>query len=162
MTLPRPQHLFDGMVSAKAGIVVGSARHMVVKIPINSAPTGSEQDTGVDIPAKCLVLDAYVDARTAEATGATKTLDVGLLSSESGGDADGFLDGVSVAATGVKTGAATYTDGTSQNYISANTIGALLFSGLVGADGAGTAGTINRRKHICNGTARSISYTSGS
>lgn len=58
---------------------------------------------GGTLPAKSIVTEVYVNVITAEATATTKTLDVGTLSSSSG-DADGFLDGVSVAATGLVKG----------------------------------------------------------
>ena len=121
------------------------------RIAISSAPTGSEQDTGWDLPAKALLLDAWVEATTAEATGTTKTLDVGLLSSESGGDADGFLDGIEVSATGVKL--AVLTKG-------AETVGVLHKYTITDN---GTATHPQRRVHNAQSvTARSISYTSGS
>jgi hypothetical protein len=74
----------------------------ILKIPIGISAVNTEVDTGYDIPATGLILEAWVEVITAEATGGTKTLDLGLLSSESGGDADGFVDGVSVASTGIK------------------------------------------------------------
>lgn len=138
------------------------AQWRVKKIAITTKD-GNEIDTGWDLPAKSIVYDVYVDVTTAEATGTTKTIDVGLLSSESGGDADGFLDGVVTSAIKVVGGSVTYTDGGSQNYISAHTLGVLLYEGLLGADGAGTAGTINRRAHLASSvTAKSVSYTVGS
>lgn len=71
-------------------------------IEIVADATGSEQDTGFDLPADWVVTNVYVRTTTAESTGSTKTIDVGLLSSESGGDLDGFLDGVDVSAVGIK------------------------------------------------------------
>jgi hypothetical protein len=85
-------------LSANGGLV------KVRKISITATPDGTEQDTAWDLPAKSVVLGVWVDVTTAEATGTTKTLDVGLKSGESGGDADGFLDGVSVASQGVVKG----------------------------------------------------------
>ena len=65
-------------------------------IPISFNADGSETDTTYDLPATGIVVDAYLIVDVAEATGATKTLDVGTLAT----DADGFMDGVSCAATG--------------------------------------------------------------
>lgn len=143
------------------GVNMDGASLKIKRLSITSTPTGSEQDTGWDLPANSIVLDVFVNVTTAEATGTTKTLDVGLLSSESGGDADGFLDGVSVASTGIVRGAATYTNGVNQNYISARTLGVLLWDGLDGTDEAGDAGTGNPTYHVV-GTAKSVSYTAGS
>ncbi len=76
----------------------------VKKLSISSTPDGTEEDTGWDLPAKCMILpNIYVDVTTAESTGTDKTMDVGTLSSDSG-DADGFLDGVSCASTGLVKG----------------------------------------------------------
>jgi hypothetical protein len=50
-----------------------------------------------------VVLGVWVEVTTAEATGTTKLLDVGTLSTDSG-DADGFLDGVSCATAGMVKG----------------------------------------------------------
>ncbi len=122
-----------------------------VKLPITTTPTGSEQDTGFDLPANALVLGAFVEVTVAEATGTTKTIDVGLLSSESGGDADGFLDGVSVAALGA------YQGGLVSGAV---TLGAF-FRETVTDSGAAT---LNARKpHNTSAvTARSVTYTVGS
>ncbi len=142
-----------------------SARGALVKCAtasISSAPTGSEQDAGIDLPAKAVVLDVFLDVTAAEVTGGTKTMSVGLLSSESGGDADGFLVGVSCAATGLKRGVATVTAGGSETYFSATTRGALLGSFVAGADSAGDVGTVYERPHLSDSvTAKSVSYTAG-
>lgn len=148
--------LLAGLVSETAS----GANIRVKKLSITSDPDGTEQDTGWNLPTKGLVLDVIVDVTTAEASVGSKTLDVGLLTSEGGGDPDGFLDGVSVAATGGVAGNFTMTDGTSQNYVSANTLGALMFTGLVGADAADEAGVVAKTPHVLNGTARSVTYTS--
>jgi len=133
------------------------------KLEITSTPTGSEQDTGWNLPQSAIVFDVFVEVTTAEATGGTKTLDVGLLSSETAGDANGLLDGVAVSATGIKQGAFTVTDGTNQNYVSANTLGVMLFDGEIGSDAAGEAGVVARTPHVVTGSnAVSVTYTAGS
>lgn len=76
---------------------------------ISDLGTG-EKDTGLDFQAGDVIINAYVAVRTAEATAATKTIDVGLLSSESGGDTDGFLDGVATSAAAVVRGSLVGTD----------------------------------------------------
>ncbi len=142
-----------------------SSRGALVKCAtasISSAPTGSEQDAGIDLPAKAVVLDVFLDVTAAEVTGGTKTMSVGLLSSESGGDADGFLVGVSCASTGLKRGEATVTAGGSETYLSATTRGALLGSFVAGSDSAGDVGTVYERPHLSDSvTAKSVSYTAG-
>lgn len=126
------------------------------------ARAAGEVDTGYDFKKGDLIMHACVKVETAEATAATKTIDVGLLSSESGGDADGFLDGVVTSATGVVGVDATATDGTNQNFIAAAPkLGALLRTGLLGADVAGEASAVIPRPHVINGTAVSLTYTLG-
>lgn len=133
---------FGGVAFAETDYVM-----RVKKISINSTPTGAEQDSGWDLPADSVVTGVFVNVRTAEATGTTKTLDVGLLSSESGGDADGLLDGISVAATGIKRGSLASTG---------QTLGALLRE-----DEGGTGELVPASGHIV-GTAKSVTYTAGS
>lgn len=122
----------------------GVVRSLV--IPIGFADGTTETDTGFDLPTKCLVLpNVAVYVVTAEVTGATKTIDFGPLSTESG-DADGFGVGVSVAATGVIPATLLNTG---------QTLGALL---RVDEDGAGAlvpeaCGTMG---------GKSISWTPGS
>ena len=48
---------------------------VINKAGINSAPDGSNQNSSVTLPAKAVVLGAWVDVRVAEVTGGTKTLD---------------------------------------------------------------------------------------
>jgi len=118
-----------------------------VKLPISNRGA-SEVDTGWDLPAKAVVVDCYVDIRTLEATGSTKTIDVGLLSSETGGDADGFLDGVSTASARIV-----------QGTLAAGTItrGALL------RQASGVSVAYSEGKHLADSVAaKSVSYTLGS
>lgn len=135
----------------------------IVKIlPIKRVQATTETDTGFDLPTKGIVWDVFLDVVTAEATAGTKTVDVGLLSSESGGDADGFLDGAVNSAIAVVRGSITVTDGTNQNFIAAApTLGALLRSGVLGTDAAGEAAALIKTPHVLNGTAKSVTYTLG-
>lgn len=139
----------------------------VKKLAITSAPDGSEEDTTFNIPTKSVVLDALVDVTTAESTGGTKTLDVGLLSGESGGDANGFLDGISVAATGIIKGVFAQTTGSNNNFVGAaatHTLGELLTNLLIAGEdiAAGGDGVAVKGSHVSNGTAVSVTYTAGS
>jgi len=143
--------------------VLGEAVLKIEKIPIASVPTGSEQDTSINLPTKCIVYDVWVDVTTAEATGTTKTLDVGLLSTETDGDADGFLDGVSVSALGVIDGKPTFTVGSSDSFYASTTLGAYLRDFVAGTDANGRNGVHSRKPLNKDGiTASSVSYTAGS
>lgn len=66
------------------------------KAPLTIVAATTAQDTTIVIPAGSIIKNVWVVVDTKEATGATKTVDIGVKS----GDEDGFLDGVSVAATG--------------------------------------------------------------
>jgi hypothetical protein len=131
-----------------------SANLAVIKtkvIPIAIVAATTETDTGVNLPAKALVLDVSLDVQTAEATGGTKTLDVGTLSSESGGDANGFLVGISAAGTGLIVPSLA---------AAGVTLGALLIETVTDSN----SDTLSARKPYATTlhTAKSITYTLGS
>jgi len=137
-----------------------------VKVKVLSfGPNAGENDTGWDLPAKAIVLDVIVEVETADAG---ETLDVGLLSTETGGDADGFLDGISLGSVGIVQGvlSITKTGGVNENYISAVscTRGVLLrmLEFELGSDVAGDHGFVayERVPHYAGAVAaKSISYT---
>lgn len=134
----------------------------VLAATINPGNT-TEVNTGYNLPANAILYDVFLNVRTAEATGATKTVEVGLLSSESGGNASGFLNGVSVAATGPVVGAATVTVGGSNTYYASTTKGAFLAKFLAGANTAGDSGLNYETKFLTSSvTAKTISFTRAS
>jgi hypothetical protein len=125
--------------------------------------TAGEQDTGFDFRKGDIVLHTYVDIHAAEVTGTTKTVDMGIASGEAGGDAAGFLKGVVTSAVGIVGPDATATDGATQNFWAANPkLGALMRTGLLGANVAADAGVIIPRPWVCDGTAVSLTTTVGS
>lgn len=136
------------------------AQVKVKKISITRVAAATEQDTAWDLPTKAIVLDVFLDVVTAEATGGTKTIDIGTDGSGSN-DPDGFADGLSVAATGIKRPQAAITAGGTETYFSSNTRGVLLSSFLAGANVAGDVGTYQEFSNMTSG-AESITYTLGS
>lgn len=75
-------------------------KNQTAMVPFSHADSTAttEEDTGFDLAAGTIVLPTpYVRVFEIDAT---EDIDVGLLSSESGGDADGFIDGASVATAG--------------------------------------------------------------
>lgn len=133
---------FDGKVE------FDDLQHRVLRLRLTAPADGSENDTGIDVPDDAQITNVLLNVITAEATGGTKTVDVGLLSSESGGDADGFLNGVDVSSTGLVQGSLAS---------GGQTLGALL-----SADEDG-AGTLVPEPHLtASVTAKSVSYTAGS
>lgn len=133
----------------EADLSAVGAVNKVKVIAITAPEDDSEQDTAFDLPAKAIVQRVCVNVTTAEATGTTKTLNVGTDGSGSN-DPDGFLDGVSVATTGLKCGAFASTTGSNNTYAGAaatHTRGALLTELLIagedtaaGGDGVAVAG----------------------
>jgi len=112
------------------------------KAPLTIVEAVTANDTAVVIPAGSIIKNVWLDIETAEDTGTTKTVDVGI----SGGDEDGFLDGVSVAATGTVKGTLLNTG---------QTKGVLL---TVDGDGAGA---LVPEEYVCS-AATTICYTLGS
>ncbi len=163
-------NIMDG-VSASAAelnvldLSVTSGVHKIKKIAIASTPTGSEQDSAWDLPASAAVKHVWIFVTTAEATGSTKTLDIGTLTNSN--DPDGWCDGVSVAATGFVDCVFLGTAGSSHTYVhtaSSHTRGALLTELLIaGTDGANTNGDgVAVPGYDLSSGAAGVSYTSGS
>jgi hypothetical protein len=141
--------------------VVGAAVKMR-RIPITAAANTNENDTTFDIPDKSIVIDVILDVTTAEATASTKTVDIGLLSSESGGVADGFADGISTANIGLIRPEVTVTTGGSETYFSATTRGSFLQNFFAGANADGDSGVAHNKPHLSTAvTAKSVSWTAG-
>jgi len=141
-----------------------SRREQMLKLPFSATDAGTgttEFDTGFDLPTNCLVSPhgAGVLPVTADAG---ETLDVGLLSSEGGGDADGFIDGISIATAAAVAAGPAMTVGTNETFFASNTLGVLLSSFLAGADTASSEGSFAYKYHRIDGTAKSISLTPSS
>jgi len=119
----------------------------VVKIPVTATEaanaTATEKDTGFDLKAGWTVLDAWIVVNTAD-TG--ETVDVGTDSHDSG-DADGFIDGASLATTGLVYPDATVTAGGTETYYSATTRGALLADYIVGSNAATDFGLFHKKPY---------------
>ncbi len=65
---------------------------------ITATANGSQIDTGIRIDSIAQVVSAFVKTDTAEATGTTKTLDVGVF----GGDGAAFLNNADCSSIGVE------------------------------------------------------------
>jgi len=86
-----------------------------IEFDIVATANGSQIDTGISLDGISQVFAAFVKINTAEATGTTKTLDIGVF----GGTDDAFLAAVDCSATGVKGTPVALVQDTSTN----NTIG---------------------------------------
>ncbi len=106
-----------GQFVVQAGVVASGPNEILVdtankrqlmKIPfsyVDDAGDATETDTGFDVPNPAQVLDRLHGAGLyVTAIDATETIDVGILSTESGGDANGLLAADSVGTLGVRIG----------------------------------------------------------
>lgn len=121
----------------------------------------TETDTGYDIPAGGMILpwEMFIIVDTLDDT---ETIDIGILSTEVGGDADGFIKAASIGTAGYVQPAMTATAGTNTNYISASTFGALFSTGKAGADTAGTVtGTVTDSIGTLAATAGTLAVDGG-
>ena len=123
------------------------------------ASDATEVDTGLDFPLDVHIRDVLIEVGTADAT---ETLDVGLLSSETNGDANGLLSLAPVASTGIIKPWAVTVGGT-ETYVSATYYGALMGPGIAGANTATDHGIGAVPGHIVTGSnAVSLTYTGSS
>jgi hypothetical protein len=156
----------DGSNAKVAGVTPVLHRLMLVRsypdkilvLPfLNNGTT--EVSTGVTLPYDSIVTDVAVEVVTAESG---KTLSVGLLSSESGGSATGFVNAVSTTSTGYPT-LSTFTTGASETFFASSVLGAFLFKGDAGVDTALHYGSYFRSpKIITGGAAHTVSFTGSS
>jgi hypothetical protein len=93
----------DLLPGGGASIADVGAGHKFFVIPIAVVAATTENDTGYDLPAKSIVKNVWMDITTAPTAGTTKLIDVGTDGTGSN-DPDGWLDGVSIAATGLAKG----------------------------------------------------------
>ena len=134
----------------------GIDKHLVVPF---SPSDNTEVDTGIDFPYGVEIYRALIEVVTVDAT---ETIDVGLLSSETAGDADGILAAVSVANSGfVKP--FVNVDTTTEDYIGTPYYGALMGKGSAGTSAANDFGQAGGAGHIVTGSnAVSLTYTGSS
>lgn len=72
----------------------------IIPFSISDTSAATETDTGFDVPAASFVLDRLHGMGIRQLTAdATETIDVGLLSTETGGDANGFNAAAALDAT---------------------------------------------------------------
>lgn len=121
------------------------------------ASSTSEINTGIAFHYPVAIHDVAVEVVTAASA---ISLDVGILSSGTGGDADGFRANVLLTATGFVYDTAFITDGTNIDFVPASTYGVLLMKAVTGSDVTASAGGVTPRKYFINGTSTStLTYT---
>lgn len=119
----------------------------------------TEFDTGFDLATNQAVLSPGVGVYV-ETLDSTETIEVGILSSESGGDADGFIDALSLTTAAYVAADVTVTTGSNTKFFAAApTKGVLLADFQAGTDVDQDEGMWHEKPYVCNGTAKSISLT---
>ena len=153
----------DGSVTRVAGVTPNT--HSVklnrdglekcVVFPMVFNAGGTETDTGIDLPKNTKIFDVLLEVVDVDAT---ETVTIGLLSSETNGDADGLMLSTSVAVAGFFQ-LYSITDGTNEDFIATPRAGALMGLGSAGTDVANDFGQAGGPGHIVTGSnAVSISY----
>lgn len=132
-----------------------SSVHKCFFFPMVFNAGGTEVDTGLDLPKNSMVRDVALEVVDIDAT---ETVSIGILASETNGDADGFLLASSVATAGFY---ASYdiTDGATEDFVGASRKGALLGLGSTGTNTANDFGQPGGAGHFVQGAnGVSISY----
>lgn len=133
----------DGTVIPFIPVMGGFA----IKIPFEKNAT--EKDTGIDLPAGVIVTGAFIEVTE---NVAASTVDVGLLSTEASGDADGFIDGASAASKG-------FVFPVNQAAAAASlTAGELISTDIKSADSTAIFFALPK-SYVTDGTTKSITYT---
>lgn len=129
--------------SGGIGFANGNLTHKVKELAFVNSST-CETDTLFDLPALGIVTHVFVKLTTPSTAGGV--LNVGLLSSESGGNVRGFINGISSSSSGTHDAAAGPFAATSSG-----TIGPFM-------SGASTASNLPAEFVIDSVAARSVSY----
>lgn len=149
----------EGFTPYDHKIIIDERPNMMHHGCIPVASSVAETDTGVDFKYDTVIHNVMLEVVTIDAS---ETVDVGLLSSETSGDADGLL-----AAVSVTTGTEGYynplytttTAGSNETYIStAATVGVFLGVSVVGTDVNEDTGIQNNWEHVVLG-ANAVSLT---
>ena len=149
---------FEGLTPQAHRVAIDQSNaDKVLVIPFTA--DALERDSGIDIPKNALITDVMLEVVTGQVS---KTLSVGLATSETNGDDDGLLAGVDISATGFKRGVAV-TVGGSETYVSSYLYGALMGPGIVGTNANGDFGLGIVPGHVVTGSnAKRISYKGSS
>ncbi len=131
-------------------------------VPVNDRTTGEKTPHAIPLKKGDIISRVFVHVKTAEATAATKTIDIGLNGTAPDDDPDGLLDGVSTATAGLIRGSTVVTVGGTETFLASTTIGVLLQDFLAGANVAGDVGTLVAKEHVVTQNDAVITYTLGS
>jgi hypothetical protein len=131
----------------------------IVSLPLIYNAGGTEVSTGFVLPTNAVIYpwEMFLLVDTVDSG---VTVDVGILSTETGGDADGLIDGISAATSGLIRPSATLAQGTNAHYITSTTWGILFLpAACLGANVAEQNAVPLFRPYLSDGVAKTISYT---
>ncbi len=122
--------------------------------------TTDETSTGITFERNTHIDDVRVEVVTAAAA---STLDVGLLSTGTSGDANGFISAILLTTTGFVTDAGQISAGASAAFVPATNYGALLYTAITGTGAAATnTGGKTYKGCIINGSTTGVlTYSAG-
>jgi hypothetical protein len=138
---------------------------------IYTTASSTETDTGIDFPDDCVIDQVIIEVGTAFPT--NTNIEVGILSSGTNGDANGFIESATLATAGYIDPYRAGVDLTSYSVSSGGEDGAIIISGVVGTllghmdvgtsdTGDGHAGGIYKSQLLIHGTwENSLTYTFG-
>jgi len=115
----------DRAVSS-SGLAVGMLPR-IARVRVTAPADGNAHDTALVLPAKALVLDAWIDVVTADTVPGSTTFSFGV-----NGTTTGFVTGLDLTSTGIATGGVDL-DGTN-NWFTATTYGSLLADFVAGTN----------------------------
>ena len=119
-----------------------------------------DTDTGINFLPDTYIHDVMVEVVT-EASAAT--IDVGLISTGTSGDKDGFRVGVLLTTAGFVKDTGVITNGTTADFTAASTYGALLVTAITGSDASISQGGKSYLGHVVtSGYADGLTYQSAS
>lgn len=153
-------------VDDRTGVHLGSTtvrvRDYTKELTFTAAGSTVETDSGYDLPTYGVLRGLSVLVTAASTAGGA--LHVGLLSSESGGDQDGFAISVGTSTVGIKGPKfTTSTSGATGSFAVSNTYGALISAFSSGSTGADDPGFAVVKPHYADSvTSKSISITTNS
>lgn len=136
-------------------------RDQVAVIPFSYADVSAdaaETTSGIDLPTNALVKSQGVAAYVS-VLDATETITAGILSTQVGGDQNGFMDLLPLDTAKTVAPQNTITAGTSETYFASTTIGALIQDFTAGSDVNKDVGTVNPKVYRIDGVAKTVSWT---
>ena len=119
-----------------------------------------DTDTGINFLPDTFIHDVWVEVVT---VASASTIDVGLITTGTSGDKDGFRVGVLLTTAGFVKDTGVITNGSTADYTAASTYGALLVTAITGSDAAASEGGKSWIGHVVtSGYADGLTYQASS